>query len=316
MKRVWITGVGGMMGSHLIEMLSDNYEVFGTYYKPTTDLTEIKKYALREVNITDWCSVFDFLQYFKPDSIFHLAAQSYLGVSWERPAETITTNVIGMVNICESVRRLELKPCILAACTAAEYGYVPENEMPIKEDRELKPLQPYGVSKMAQDFLAYQYHQNYGMNTIRARIFNCTGTRKINDALSDFIRRAVDLERNIDQNILRVGNLDTRRTIVDVRDLNNALVSLMENGKSGEVYNVGGDTVYVMKDIVELILTKSKRKNIVVKQDSSLLRSTDESIIWGDTTRLKNDTQWRQTVTIEQTIEDMFSYWRNKDFSL
>lgn len=313
MTKVWITGAGGMMGSHLLEMLAaDGHNVLGCHYKPTIDLDEITCLPLEEVDVRDWCAVFDSLKRFKPDVIFHLAAQSYPTVSWERPVETISTNVIGTINVFEIVRRLELKARIIVACSSAEYGFVTEEEVPVKEERELRPLHPYGVSKVAQDLLAYQYHQSFGIDTVRARIFNCTGTRKTNDALSDFVRRTVELECHLDQFVLRVGNLDTRRAIVDVRDLNRALVALAEKGRSGEVYNVSGDTAYLIRDLVEMVITRSTRKDIKVRQDPDLMRPTDEKVIWGDTTRLKRDTGWIQSIPIEQTIEDMLAYWRKR----
>lgn len=313
MRRVWISGAGGMMGSHLMEMLlQEGYEVLGTYYKPTIDLEEIAGLPLQEVDVTDWCSVYDSLAGFRPDWIFHLAAQSYPTVSWERPVETMNTNVVGTINVFEAVRRLGLKPRIVVACSSAEYGQVGEDEIPMREDRELKPLHPYGVSKVAQDLLAYQYYRSYGLETLRARIFNCTGTRKTGDALSDFVRRVVWLERHLEAQILKVGNLETRRAIVDVRDLNRALVALAERGQAGEAYNVSGDTAYRIGEVVDLILKASTRRDLRIEQDPKLLRPTDEPVIWGDTTRLRQATNWQQRIRLEETIHDMLGYWRAK----
>jgi GDP-4-dehydro-6-deoxy-D-mannose reductase len=313
MARVWITGVGGMMGSHLMEMLlADGHEVTGNYYRPTIDLAEIAHLPIEEVDVTDWCSVYDSLARFRPDAIYHLAAQSYPTASWNRPTETMNVNVNGTINVFEAVRRLELKPRIVVACSSAEYGFVTQDEVPISERRELKPLHPYGVSKVAQDLLAYQYHQNFGLDSLRARIFNCTGTRKVGDATSDFVRRVVALERDPGGDTLRVGNLETRRAIVDVRDLNRALIALCEWGQSGEAYNVSADSATLMRDVVEKIVGQSTRSDIRIEQDPALLRPTDERVIWGDTTRLKTDTGWQPTIPLDQTIGDMLAYWRGK----
>lgn len=303
-----------MMGSHLLEMLeADGHQVLGSYFKPTIDLRELAGKNLEEVNVADWCSVYDSLNRFRPDVIFHLAAQSYPTVSWERPIETITTNVVGTINVFEAVKRLGLKPRIVVACSSAEYGFVSEDEVPVKESHELRPLHPYGVSKVSEDLLSYQYHQNFGMDCVRARIFNCTGTRKVDDALSDFVRRAVDLERNSGERRLRVGNLATRRAIVDVRDLNRALIALYSKGKSGEVYNVSGDMAYLMQDVVDTVIGVCSRRDVEIFQDPALMRPTDEKVIWGDTTRLKADTGWAQTIKLDQTVADMVKYWRGKD---
>jgi GDP-4-dehydro-6-deoxy-D-mannose reductase len=173
-------------------------------------------------------------------------------------------------------------------------------------------LHPYGVSKVAQDLLAYQYHKNYGMDTIRARLFNCTGPRKVGDAVSDFVRRVVWLEDHPEESQLRVGNLSTRRTILDVRDLIQALIALAQDGRAGEVYNVGGDQAHLLSDVVGSVLELSTRKDIEVAIDPTLLRPTDEPVIWGDTSRLKRDTGWQPTISLRETIAAMLAYWRSR----
>jgi len=312
--KIWVTGAGGMMGSHLMEMLTrQGHTVKGSFFKPTIEPEDLLVFDLNhQVDITDWCSIYDFLAQFKPDVIFHLAAQSFPTVSWERPVDTFYTNVIGTIHLFESLKRLNLKSRVIVACSSAEYGFVSEKETPVKEEQQLKPLHPYGVSKVAQDLLTYQYYQNYKIDGIRARIFNCTGPRKKNDALSDFIRRAVSLEQNTHVSELKVGNLSTYRAIVDVRDLNRALILLAEKGTSGDVYNISGNEAYPLQQIAQLVLKNCKRKDIQLKEDPALLRTTDEKIIWGDTTKLRNDTGWKQEIPIQKTIEDMFEYWRAK----
>jgi GDP-4-dehydro-6-deoxy-D-mannose reductase len=300
-----------MMGSHLLEtVLADGDEALGTYYKPTIDLDHLEGLPLQEVDVTDWCSVFDSLSAFRPDLIFHLAAQSYPVVSLQRPIETITTNVVGTITVFEALRRLKLDARVIVACSSAEYGVTVAADKPLTEDTPLLPLHPYGVSKVAQDLLAYQYHQSFGLDTVRARIFNCTGTRKVGDALSDFVRRVVWLERHPEETAMRVGNLKTRRAIVDVRDLNAALLALARQGKSGEAYNVSGDTAYLMGSVVERVLAQSVRRDLEVVADPALFRPTDEPVIWGDTSRLKAATGWRQRIPLDDTIADMLAFWR------
>ena len=160
--------------------------------------------------------------------------------------------------------------------------------------------------------LAYQYWAGFGLDAVRVRIFNCTGPRKVGDALSDFVRRIVWLERHPEVNVIRVGNLETRRTIVDVRDLNRGLILLLDRGKSGEVYNLGGPTAYPMSAVLSWVLQRATRSDIVPEVDPKLLRPTDEPIIWADCTKLKLATGWEPAVPLEQTIDDMLSYWRQK----
>lgn len=316
--KVWITGAGGMMGSHLAEMLvADGHEVLATYYKPTIDPQEIHGFKAAEVDITDWCSVYDSMSAFRPEAVFHLAAQSYPTISWQRPVETLNTNVIGTATVFEAVRRVAPKARIVVAGSSAEYGFTEENSGPIGEDHRMMPLHPYGVSKVATEMLTYQYVKSYGMHAVTARIFNCTGARKTGDAVSDFVRRCVWLERHPENRLVRVGNLETKRTIVDVRDLNRALIMLMDRGRPGEAYNLGGSTVYRMSEILDLVMKVCSRKDLVAEIDPKLLRPTDEKIIWGDSSKLTAETGWKPAISLAQTITDMFAYWRTKnDFAL
>ncbi len=311
--KVWITGAGGMMGSHLAEMLqAAGHDVRATYYKPTIDPLELHNFEAVEVDITDWCSVYDSLAAFRPDVVFHLAAQSYPTASWERPVETLTSNVVGTAIVFEALRRLRPDAKVIVAGSSAEYGFVDPSEVPIKERRELRPLHPYGVSKVATDLLACQYHSSYNTHTVVARIFNCTGSRKVGDALSDFVRRCTWLERHPEQHTIRVGNLTTQRTIVDVRDLNRALILLMDKGEAGADYNLGGSVAYEMGHILDQVISACERDDIVPEVDAALLRPTDEKIIFGDCSKLTALTGWQPEIPLSQTIADMFDYWRSK----
>jgi GDP-4-dehydro-6-deoxy-D-mannose reductase len=311
--RIWLNGCGGMMGSHLCgSLVAAGHDVLASYHKPTVDPADLADLPLEEVDIRDWCSVYDSLTRFRPDAVFHLAAQSYPTASWQRPIETLQTNVIGTANVLEAVRRLGSKVRVVVAGSSAEYGAVDPANSPLSETAPLLPLHPYGVSKVATDLLAYQYWAGFGLDAIRVRIFNCTGPRKVGDALSDFVRRTVWLERHPEAHAIRVGNLETRRTIVDVRDLNHGLILLLERGKSGEVYNLGGPTAYSMSAVLSQVLERSTRHDIVPQVDQGLLRPTDEPIIWANCGKLKSATGWEPTISLEQTIEDMLAYWRQK----
>ena len=311
--KIWITGCGGMMASHLCELLlSRGHEVAATYYKPTVDISDLSGLSLQEVDIRDWCSVFDSLNSFQPDAVFHLAAQSYPTVSWARPVETMETNIVGTVNIFEAVRRIASKPRVIVAGSSAAYGTVPPDKVPITEEFPLHPLHPYGISKAATEQLAHQYWVNFGIEAITVRIFNCTGPRKTGDAVSDFVRRTVWLERHASENGIRVGNLNTRRTIVDVRDLNRGIALLLEHGMPGDAYNLGGSTAYPMSEILGRVLSLSTRNDIVAAPDPKLFRPSDEPVIWGDSGKLARATGWQPEIALERTIEDMLDYWRGK----
>lgn len=317
--KVLVTGAGGMVGSHMVELLhGQGHDVLGTYYKPTTDITELDPaIKMEECDVRYYQAVLRVIMQFQPEQIYHLAAQSYPTVSWSHPEATMETNINGTINIYEAIKavrmvRPDYDPMVVVACSSAEYGQtLNELEDPyVEETAELKPLHPYGVSKVGQDLLSFQYFMNNHIRCIRVRIFNSTGTRKVNDVTSDFTKRAVLAEKSGVYE-LQVGNLETRRAIMDQRDLINGLMLLAEKGRAGEVYNLSSERCYQMRDIVTMIEEQIGHK-FKIKVDPKLLRPTDEKIIIGNVEKLKRDTGWSQQIDMEQTIADMLDYWRRK----
>ncbi len=312
MVRNWVTGAAGFMGDYLVETLvNKGHDVLATYYRPTTDVRNIDRRArIEECDIRDRSKVRGLLSGFRPDSIFHLAAQSYPTVSWEDPWYTIETNVIGTINIFEGIKELGLDCKVLNACSSAEYGFVSQEEVPLKEEHSLKPLHPYGVSKVAQEMLAYEYFKNFGVKSISIRIFNTTGPRKVNDVCSDFTKRLVQIEKGKNpERKLRVGNIKTKRTITDVRDSVRAFQLALDKATIGETYNLSGERVYEIEEVIDL-LRKMVDFNFECEVDAQLLRSTDEPIIYGDSERFKRETGWRQEIPLDRTLNDMLNYWR------
>lgn len=319
---IMVTGAGGMLGSHMVELFhSQGKNVIGTYYKPTTDISDLSSdIKMIECDVRYPSHVEKIIMEYKPIQIYHLAAQSYPTVSWERPYETIETNINGTIAVFEAIKKVrklfdkDYDPIVVVACSSAEYGetlnQLEGDEIYVKETAELKPLHPYGVSKVGQDLIAYQYFMNDRIRTIRARIFNTTGTRKINDVTSDLIKRAIIAEKDGSYE-LRAGNINTRRAIMDQRDLVSALVLLAEKGKPGEVYNISSENIYLVSDIIKMI-ERQMGHSYTIKADKSLYRPTDEKVIAGDVTKLKSDTGWKQMISMEQTIRDMIGYWKMK----
>ena len=317
--KILITGACGMLGSHMVDhFYRSEHEILGTFYKPTIDLAEVLFMAnYIECDVRYYHRVNELISTFLPDIIFHLAAQSFPTISWERPQETLDTNVTGTINVFESIKSIRkqfpsFNPTVVVACSSAEYGasITPDN-IPIKEDTALLPLHPYGVSKVAQDLLAYQYFRNDNIKAIRARIFNSTGPRKINDAPSDFVRRVVNLNKSSEKKTLNVGNLESYRAITDVRDLVMAMILLAQKGISGDVYNISGSKVYQMQEIVSLI-QKSTSFHFELIKDENLFRPNDEPIILGDSTKFIAQTGWSQKIPLEKTLTDMILYWEKK----
>lgn len=267
-----------------------------------------------ECDVRYYHSVYRVVSSFMPEQIYHLAAQSYPTVSWKDPQATIDTNVNGTINLFESIKAIrqvfpDYDPMVVVACSSAEYGQtLNELEDPyVREDALLQPLHPYGVSKVGQDMLSYQYFMNDKIRCIRVRIFNSTGTRKVNDVTSDFTKRAIIAERSGDYT-LKVGNLKSKRAIMDQRDLVKGLMLLADKGVPG-VYNLSSEHCYVMEEIVHKI-EKLIGHEFSVVVDPELLRPTDEKIIIGNIDKLKRDTGWCQEISLDMTISDMLDYWR------
>jgi len=310
--KAWITGAGGHMGQHLVTYLIEKgYTVLGTYYRPTTDINFLNKKAqIEECDVRDREKVKKIVKEFQPDEIYHLAAQSYPTVSWEDPWYTIETNVLGTINIFEAVKETKMKCKIMNACTSGEYGFVSEDQVPIKESMEKKPLHPYGCSKLCQEALAYQYWKNFNIHVVSFRIFNTTGPHKVNDVCADFTKRLVEMEKGINKEYkLRIGTLETRRAITDVRDVIRAFYMGLKLCSPGEVYNLSGEHVYKIGDIIDM-LRKEVNFEFTTWTDPKLIRPTDEPIIYGDTSKFKEITKWEQEIPLEQTIRDMMNFWR------
>jgi len=316
--KVLVTGAGGMVGSHMVELLYNRGDdVIGVWHKNKKNVDQVQiPIQFVQCDLRYGYGIEELIMDNLPDQIYHLAAQSYPTVSWVSPAETIDVNINGQVAVFEAIkkarkyRKASYDPIVVVACSSAEYGQtLNELEDPfVKEIAELKPLHPYGVSKVGQDLLAFQYYMNDHIRCIRARIFNSTGTRKVNDVTSDFTKRAVEAERTGVYE-LRCGNLETKRAIMDQRDLVHALMLLAEKGKAGDAYNISSEHIYQMEDIVKMI-EKQIGHELERKVDPALIRPTDERIIVGNVEKLKVDTGWKQQIPMEQTIADMLEYWR------
>lgn len=320
--KVLVTGAGGMVGSHMVEMLySRGDDVIGIWHKNKKNIEQVKvpvKFVQCDLRYAQ--GIDEIIMDNLPDQIYHLAAQSYPTVSWVSPTETIDVNINSTINIYEAIKKARkyvdelYNPMVVVACSSAEYGETlnqleGSGEIYVKETAQLQPLHPYGVSKVGQDLISFQYFMNDHIKCIRARIFNSTGTRKVNDVTSDFTHRAVEAERSGNYE-LRVGNLETQRAIMDQRDLVKGLVLLADKGTPGEVYNISSEYIYKMSDIVSMIEEAIGHK-LEIKVDPKLIRPTDERIIVGDVTKLKVDTGWKQDIMMKQTVADMLEYWRS-----
>jgi GDP-4-dehydro-6-deoxy-D-mannose reductase len=311
-----ITGITGFAGSHLAEFLlaeQPDVEVFGTYrWRSRMDNIEHLRgqVELLETDLRDYTSVHRALERCRPDFIFHLAAQSFVPSSWSAPSETLTTNITSQTNLFEAIRAIHLDPVVQIACSSEQYGLVHSNETPITENNPLRPLSPYAVSKVAQDFLGYQYFQSYGLKVIRTRGFNHTGPRRGQVFVtSNFCSQVAAIELGMQEPVIWVGNLDAIRDFTDVRDMVRAYWLAVNKAKPGEVYNIASGTGISIRAMLDRVLAMSRVK-VTVKVDPERLRPSDVEILIGDSSKFRNDTGWEPRIPLEQTIADLLDYWR------
>lgn len=310
-----ITGITGFAGSHLAEYLLSrgNIEVYGTYRLRSrmNHINHIQdKIKLVECELKDPHSVNAVIKEIRPDLIFHLAAQSFVPTSWNSPTDTLTNNIVSQVNIFEAIRRYDIDAKIQIACSSEEYGMVYPEETPINETNPLRPLSPYAVSKVAQDYLGYQYFQSYGLKVVRTRTFNHTGPRRGEAFVtSNFAKQIAQIEHGINPPKLFVGNLLAKRDFTDVRDVVKAYWLALEKGEPGEDYNIASSTTYTMEEMLHTLLSFSKVE-IDIEVDPSRLRPSDVEILLGDVSKFEAKTGWKPEIPFKQTMEDLLNYWR------
>jgi GDP-4-dehydro-6-deoxy-D-mannose reductase len=314
--RALITGITGFAGSHLAEHLLAEHpdvEVFGTYrWRSRMDNIEHlrKKVKLLEADLRDSTSMVNALDRSRPDFIFHLAAQSFVPSSWTAPNETLTTNIAGQTNLFEAIRALRIDPVVQLACSSEEYGLVLPNEVPIKETNPLRPLSPYAVSKVAQDYLGYQYFQSYGLKAIRTRGFNHTGPRRGQVFVtSNFCSQVAAIELGLQEPVIRVGNIEAIRDFTDVRDMVRAYWLAVNHGKPGEVYNIATGHGIRISELLDRIIALASVE-VKIEVDPERLRPSDVEILIGDSSKFRADTGWEPRIPFDQTLRDLLDYWR------
>ncbi len=320
-KKVLITGITGFVGSHLAEYIlkeHKNTQIYGLvrWRSPKDNISGI----LNQVNLCygdlqDYSSLEKILSEIKPDVIFHLAAQSYVDFSFVSPLSTLQANVIGTANLLECIKNLKLRAGydpIIHVCSSSEvYGQVKEDEIPIKETNPLRPASPYAVSKVGEDMLALQYFLSWDIKTIRTRMFTHEGPRRGEVfAPSNFAKQIAAIEKGLQKPVVMVGNLNSVRTFMDVRDAVHAYWLLVNKCTPGEVYNIGGVETMTIGDMLQKLVSFSTKKNIKIEVDPKRLRPSDVTLQIPDVKRFVKQTGWKPNIKFDQTLQDLLSYWR------
>ena len=316
MKRALITGITGFVGSHLAEfLLEKKIEVYGTrrWRSKLDNIINIEgRINLLEADIRDGYSVAKVVEESSPDFIFHLASQSSVSTSWRAPADTMETNTIGTIHLLEAVRQSKCDPVIQIAGTSEEYGMVYPDELPVREKNPLRPLSTYAVSKLATDKLGYQYHMSYELKVVITRAFNHTGPRRGDVFVtSNFAKQIAEIEQGIKKPIIYVGNLNASRDFTDVRDIVKAYWLAVTKCEYGNVYNICSEKIRTIQSVLDLLLGLTDKK-IEIKQEPSRIRPSDVEVIYGDCSKFKAKTGWKQEIAFEKTMIDLLNYWRER----
>ncbi len=326
--RILITGVAGFVGNHLVSYLKktgskDNIEIMGVDINlenfnyitgESQNSVQDNKIKTSLLDLTDRDSVEKIINGFKPDFIYHLAAQSSVSYSWEKPIETFEINVSGGINVLESVKKYCPGCKVLVACTAEEYGE-PEDgfDKPVTEDFKICPTNPYAISKSALDFFSKTYQRINNLFIYISRSFNHIGPGQSDRFVtSDFSKQIAEIENGTRKPVIFVGNIDVCRDFLDVRDVITAYKYILDRGRPGEVYNVCSGIKVKISDILKILLSYSYIKEIEVCVDKKKFRPIDLKSIYGSSEKLVLDTGWKQNYNIKTSLLDTLNWWREK----
>jgi GDP-4-dehydro-6-deoxy-D-mannose reductase len=325
--KIIITGIAGFVGKHLLRYILgcsgitqyDCVDILGVdvsfkNFEVASFTADKNRLRIIQTDLKDKEKVDQIIKDFKPDQLFHLAAQSSVDFSWENPRETFEANVFSGINILESVKNHCGKCCrILVTCTAEEYGESCYGGKGIKEDQMIYPLNPYAISKAALDFFCTTYLKVFELPVFITRSFNHTGPGQSERfVISDFSKQIAEIEKKGEPPVIFVGNLNVYRDFLDVRDVVRAYTSILNNGKFGEVYNVCSGRKSKISDLLEILISYSAVPDIEIRQDKNKLRPIDRETIYGNNGKLKAQTGWKPQYNIRQSLSDTLNWWRER----
>ena len=321
-----ITGVTGMVGSHLADYLikNTNWTIYGMcrWRSPLDNVKHLfnkvnegKRIFFEYGDLLDQNSLDILLKNIQPNYVFHLAAQSFPQTSFTHSALTYDTNIKGTSNLLESIRKLKIDPVIHICSSSEVFGRVPRKNLPIDENCAFHPASPYAISKVGTDLIGRYYNEAYGLKTLITRMFTHTGPRRGDVfAESSFAKQIALIEKGLIKPVIKVGNLKSLRTIADVRDAVEAYFLLVKNSKKyGETYNIGGDYFCKVSDILKFLIKQSNYKGrIKIIIDRKRLRPIDADLQIPNSNKFKKKFKWKAKYKFEETMIDLLVYWRNK----
>ncbi len=314
--RILITGASGFVGGHLIEQCRIHFpeaQLFGLYTpgNEKEPVTWQQNIIPLSVDITQPASVQQAIAQTRPELVFHLAAQSSVAISWSDPAKTLRINAEGAINLLEALRRDYADTRVVLIGSGEQYGMVTPQQNPIREDHPMQPINPYAVSKVAQDLYGYQYFMAYHLPVLRVRAFNQFGPRQAaHFVLASFARQIALIEANKAAPELATGNLRAQRDFLPVQDAVRAYIAIADRGTPGTAYNVGSGQAHSIEEMLHLLLSLTDTP-IRVYEDPARLRPIDQPLFVADTTRLRHDTDWQPSIPLKEALRQTLDYWRS-----
>lgn len=317
-KRVIITGISGSGGSYLAEYIVNNHpevELHGISRWHSTSVNRnlkniMDKIVLHECDLTDLSSVVNTMKTVRPDGIFHLASHANVRASFITPLAVLNNNIMGTANLFEAIRLADIDPIFQLCSTSEVYGQVDPKNVPIKEDCPINPSSPYAVSKVAQDLLGYTYYLSYGMKVIRTRMFAYINPRRSDLFATSFAMQVARIEADLQKKLLH-GNLDSVRTIIDVRDAMESYWIALMKCRYGEVYNIGGPTTITVGEFLS-ILKKLAKCEITSEVDPELLRPSDVTLQIPDVSKFQKETGWEPKYSFEESVSHLLEHCRRE----
>lgn len=322
-----ITGITGMVGSHLADFLLEktDWEIYGMcrWRSPFDNVEHLLDRANRKDRVhflhgdlNDYASLMNVIEDSKPDYVFHLAAQSYPKTSFSAPFDTLETNILGTARLLEALRRCSGIDPVIHVCSSSEvFGRVPREKLPINEECSFHPASPYSISKIGTDMVGRFHAEAYGQKVVVTRMFTHTGPRRGDVfAESTFAKQIAMIEHRLIPPLVKTGNLNSLRTWSDVRDAVRAYyILLTTNPIPGEYYNIGGTYSCTVGEMLDHLISLSTAKDIIrVETEDVRLRPLDADLQLPDTSKFRKHTGWEPEIPFEKTLQDLLDYWRDK----
>lgn len=323
-EKVLITGITGFVGSHLADFIIKkkfNVKIYGLKRWHLSNLKNIKhiinKIDLYDCDITDPISTREMINKINPNTIFHCAAESFVSPSWSHPTRYMNVNYNGTLNILDALKEKKSKAILHIPGSGEEYGEIYKDELPINPSTVLRPVNPYAVSKIAQDLIGYVYHKSYGLNVIRTRAFNHEGPRREKVfGIPWYAYQIALIENDLQKPILKVGGIDDKRNFTHVKDMVEAYWLSTRKCKPGELYLVGTETregnVFTFRQALEKLISMSFVKNIKYKSVKEFTRPTSVPRLISKTDKFRKITKWRAKISFDEILLDTLEYWRRK----